>query len=152
MAEIDIPLHAELNADINSAALLSFRRVFDVLATSGDARKTAIERFPDLFSAELPCGIGDLRLDRHDLFFGEPIFLTTSGALKFTLQPSERYIEFVTAIAGDRYISCDADFHGWPVLSDSCEPRSVQQGTAQTESSFEGLIASWADPILKIRG
>lgn len=110
---IEVQLHAD-----TSAAELSFRTVADALEASRSLREHVVDVFPDLFVR----GGGDfcieLRPECADLFIAKPVLRSANGAFELTFNPSERYRELVTTIAGDGY-AC-SDFHGWPILSLSC--------------------------------
>lgn len=98
-------------------ALLSTRLVGNVLASAGDAAQPLVERFPDLLGTGFGGLVVGLSPDAVSLFFGEPVMGAADGALHLVLKPSDRYLELVSAVAGDFGMACDLDVHGWPILS-----------------------------------
>lgn len=111
------PVVIDMHAVAHHPALRSVASVLDVLAASGGAFDALADSFPELVCTEGPDLSANLRSDAGDLIFGESILRTTVGTLEVALKPSDRYLELVAAISGNRDVSCDFDFHGWPILS-----------------------------------
>lgn len=105
----------------------SISSVIRVLASSPGITNSLRQAFPDFLDAERGCLFSDLREDRFDLIFAEPVFSKANGTLKLILQPCKRYLEFVAAITAHGDVSCDFDVHGWPTLSLGGEKPSMAE-------------------------
>lgn len=117
MTHVTAPLHLSVSGASLESALASARSVFNVLAATGGIADRLVPDFPDFISGVSASGCGDLCLEAGNLFRAEPVNVTALGACEVIFHPSDRYVEFVSAIACDRDVSCNLDVHGWPVLS-----------------------------------
>jgi hypothetical protein len=117
MTRVTAPLHLKVSSVSLDGALASARSVFDVLAATSGLAERIIPDFPDFISGVTGSGCADLRFEAGNLFGRETVDMTALGACEVIFHPSDRYVEFVSAIAGDRDVSCNLDVHGWPILS-----------------------------------
>jgi hypothetical protein len=138
------PVHLILSADSASlsAAIASLGSVADVLVSTGAALEAIPDGFGVFFGPEFPGCLPDLILDRSDLFFAEAVLRPAGGALEFIFNPSDRYLEFVTAIAGCGHVTCDADLHGWPILSVAPDSATVAEAGGESIFSARGGLRS----------
>jgi len=119
-----------------ASAGLSARLVGEVLTASGALPHTLTKSFPDFFDAELPSLAVKFSLEAGDLFSAEPVDLSALRTGEIVLKPSDRYLEFVTAVASCFDMACDLDLHGWPILS------SVGCSTTMADGAAESIRSS----------
>lgn len=110
------PIQFTLSLDRQGASA-SLRSICEVLAATGGVSQALTERFGDLFGSEREGGSVDLIAQAADLICIEPVDRAAPRTGKVVLHPSKRYLELVSAIAGERNVSANAYFHGWPILS-----------------------------------
>ena len=130
-----------LELSIGDGALASARSVLDVLAASGSSLGRLVQLFPDFLHAEGPGRVAELRADAFDLLFAEAVNAPALGAGKIVLKPSDRYIEFVTAISRDGNVALDFDLHGWPILSVVACTTTVAEAGVAASGPGGGLAA-----------
>lgn len=112
----------------------SARSVADALSALGGASERIAEFFP---------GHSELGADCLDLILRKPLNSAAPGATKFEafkLDPSDRYLEFVAAVARD----CHADTffrHGWPILSVVARTPTVAEAGVAASVPGGGLTA-----------
>lgn len=122
----------------------SFASVFDVLRSGSHLLERFAEFFPDVIHAEGGGLIADLGADGSNLILIETVLGSADGALELIFKPSDRYLEFVAAIARDGNVTADFDAHGWPILSVvSAQPTVVDAGGVASLSgeSANGKVA-----------
>ena len=109
---------ASLDILARRAAAASFVSAFEVLDTSGAARDVVAKRFADVFDSLPGCDGAELSFESLNCFWAGKLNVAALGAGRatFSLEPTERYRELVSTIAG--YVEVDiVDVHGWPMLS-----------------------------------
>jgi len=107
-----------LNLKASAAApMRSFLAVCEVLASSGCPLELLADLFPEFLNTKFAGAIPQIRLELIDLIFAEPVLLSAGGTIEIILHPSDRYLEFVAAVASCADVPCNSDLHGWPILS-----------------------------------
>ena len=129
----DITFHAD-----TSGIVASLRSVFDVLLASGGALHTILEAFPDLFDTSTGSAGPDLVVENFHLFFGEAVCGPANGAYELIFNPSDRYLELVSAVASDADVACNFDVHGWPILSVGGTSPTVTEAGGESISARGG--------------
>lgn len=125
MAVINFPLQIDfkpaVDAGVAGAArsLSSAFSALEHLALAGDALDHIANR-PGSIIARGDAGSFDLCCDADDLIRCEFVDSAASGASPFKLVhvlPSDRYLDFVSALTGDWHADIVRFVHGWPILS-----------------------------------
>lgn len=130
-----------LTLDARAAIVSSLRSVFEVIASSDGLRERFGHIASDLLGCEFSSGCVDLLADESHLRFFEMIDMPALGAdqIGFIVKPSDRYLELVTAIAGDRDNARNLDFvQGWPVLSVESHASTVAEAAGAAISGGGG--------------
>lgn len=132
---------SQLSLRVSTAGVVSsLRSILEVFGPTGGSLEAVAQDFPDLLDAGGLSGVPELRADAFNLIFGKPVAGAADGTLEIIFEPSDRYVDFVTAIARDRGVACDLDLHGWPILSLSADtPRMIE--AAGASSSGRGGVA-----------
>lgn len=146
------PSHAEQSkkADLTSLkftlvsdrASASLRSVLDVLPTlSSDTLEHLVDAFSDLIASEVGGSGVKLIPDFGDLFVVEPVDRAALGTdeVRLAVNPSDRYLDLVAAVAGDDDVSCNLDVHGWPILSVVARTSTVAEPAEVTILGGGGL-------------
>jgi len=124
-----LTINLSIGAEPARRSLLS---ALEVLRASDALRDRIVPDFGDLFGAECNGSLTDLSVDAGNLLRAETVFRAADGALELVLNPSDRYLDLMAAIARDGDLSCDLDFHGWPILSVAVGPTTVSEAGGES--------------------